>query len=387
MENISHTLAGFALARAGLGGGRRLRTAALVVGSNLPDIDLLWSLRGGPAIYLGEHRGFTHSILGGALLALGLGTLLWAAECRLERPFRNGLSSRSAHLLASLNLSFLAVFLHLGFDFLNDYGLRPFLPFSDRWYYGDIVFIVDPWFWLLLGGGLHLSMPFQRRRVLFEILAWIGWGVLSIPVMLAQVVPAEARAIWVVGLLTLALLRALRAGAFKGLGGLGAGHAAWPAGEFMAPSAALLALVLYCLSLFSLHSLAKARASNQLARQQPVARRLAALPLPADPFHWKLIFEQGSTFFTGEVSAWPGGSDAAELERWESNLDLPEARAALGTPTGRAARGFCRYLFADIRHGPSGPVVAFRDARYASRGHDDWATFVVSLDTRINGGQ
>src|SRR6059036_2158954 len=79
MENISHSLAGLALARAGLGGRNRLSGAALVLGSNLPDLDLLWSLRGRVA-YLDEHRGVTHSLAGCVPLALALGLTLWAAD-------------------------------------------------------------------------------------------------------------------------------------------------------------------------------------------------------------------------------------------------------------------------------------------------------------------
>ena len=43
-------------------------TLALVLGSNLPDIDVLWSLRG-TASYLKFHRGITHSFLGVTVLA------------------------------------------------------------------------------------------------------------------------------------------------------------------------------------------------------------------------------------------------------------------------------------------------------------------------------
>ena len=33
---------------------------------------------------------------------------------------------------------------HLLLDFTNAYGVRPFLPFSGRWYAWDIMFIFDP---------------------------------------------------------------------------------------------------------------------------------------------------------------------------------------------------------------------------------------------------
>ncbi|HEV8148826.1 MAG TPA: hypothetical protein VGP61_01435, partial [Gemmatimonadales bacterium] len=34
---------------------------------------------------------------------------------------------------------------------------------SARWFYGDALFIVDPWLWLLLGGGIVLSRRGARR--------------------------------------------------------------------------------------------------------------------------------------------------------------------------------------------------------------------------------
>src|SRR5439155_865429 len=37
---------------------------------------------------------------------------------------------------------------HLYLDWQGSYGLRPFLPWSSRWYYADWVAIVDPVFWL-----------------------------------------------------------------------------------------------------------------------------------------------------------------------------------------------------------------------------------------------
>ncbi len=31
------------------------------------------------------------------------------------------------------------------------------MPFSRRWFYGDVLFIVDPWIWLFLGAGWWAS--------------------------------------------------------------------------------------------------------------------------------------------------------------------------------------------------------------------------------------
>ena len=40
---------------------------------------------------------------------------------------------------------------HVFLDFLNNYGIRLLTPFDWRWFYGDTLFIMDPWLWLTLG--------------------------------------------------------------------------------------------------------------------------------------------------------------------------------------------------------------------------------------------
>jgi inner membrane protein len=126
--------------------------AALVIGANLPDLDVLM-------IPLGRNlefrRGWTHGVLAIAawpvLLAIAL-----AAWARL-RPRPGPDPVRFGRLL---QLSALAVLTHPFLDFLNSYGIRLLMPFRDRWYYGDSLFIIDPWLWGLLGLAIHLA----RRR-------------------------------------------------------------------------------------------------------------------------------------------------------------------------------------------------------------------------------
>ena len=49
---------------------------------------------------------------------------------------------------------------HLLLDFTNAYGLRPFMPFSYRWYHWDIVSIIEPVMMVALAGGLALPWLF-----------------------------------------------------------------------------------------------------------------------------------------------------------------------------------------------------------------------------------
>jgi inner membrane protein len=59
-----------------------------------------------------------------------------------------------------LLLSYIGALSHILLDLLNTYGIRLLMPFSERWFYGDVLFIVDPWIWL----GLGLGVWFSRRR-------------------------------------------------------------------------------------------------------------------------------------------------------------------------------------------------------------------------------
>jgi inner membrane protein len=56
-----------------------------------------------------------------------------------------------------LRLAAIAILTHPILDTLNTYGLRWLMPFSGRWFYGDTLFIVDPWVWLALGTGVLLA--------------------------------------------------------------------------------------------------------------------------------------------------------------------------------------------------------------------------------------
>ena len=69
MENLAHTLLGLSFAKAGLERVTPLATTALVISSNLPDIDVLSRIEGGTVSYLEYHRGFTHGFVGLLLVA------------------------------------------------------------------------------------------------------------------------------------------------------------------------------------------------------------------------------------------------------------------------------------------------------------------------------
>lgn len=213
MENISHSLAGLAagelihrsLPQEAEAGQQRLRRVLLLTAcwaaSNFPDLDLVLSpLLDKPLGYLLHHRGHTHTllfVLPQALLLYGLIMALWPAARRLlqaSRPARWGLALALA----------IGPALHIAMDYLNLYGVHPFHPFDSRWFYGDMVFIVEPFFWIAF--GIPVAMTIGRRwlrwlwlaallgaPIWFGALGFLSWGSLAALLATAALLITVAR--------------------------------------------------------------------------------------------------------------------------------------------------------------------------------------------------
>ncbi|WUR12484.1 metal-dependent hydrolase [[Empedobacter] haloabium] len=139
----------------------RLLLTACAAASNFPDLDLfLTHLLPAPLGYLLHHRGHTHTLLYALPQALLLLALLWALWPNARRLLRD---SGPARLGLGLAVA-LGFGLHLSMDFLNSYGVHPFYPFDPRWFYGDMVFIVEPVFWIAFGVPLALAIALRWLR-------------------------------------------------------------------------------------------------------------------------------------------------------------------------------------------------------------------------------
>jgi len=139
------------MGRAGLNRKTGLATLTLTLAAEAPDLDIL-SRFGGPAFGFAHHRGFTHSFLGvfiDAIVVLGFVYLIWRLRGRRTNDPR--LPPRWGWLYFFACLAGLS---HLLLDFTNNYGVRPFWPFSEKWYSWDIVFIIEPVMLLFLFLGL-----------------------------------------------------------------------------------------------------------------------------------------------------------------------------------------------------------------------------------------
>ena len=145
------------MGRAGLNRKTALATLTVTLAAEAPDLDIL-SRFGGPAFGFAHHRGFTHSFLGvvlDAIVVVAFVYLLW--RLRGTKVSNPSLPPRWGLLFLFACLAGLS---HILLDFTNNYGVRPFWPFSERWYSWDIVFIVEPVMLLFLILGLVLPSLF-----------------------------------------------------------------------------------------------------------------------------------------------------------------------------------------------------------------------------------
>ena len=294
MDNVTHILAGVVVADAAwlLHVRRRpesqdgaLRSALFtssVLANNAPDFDFLYGgITPGKLGYLLHHRGHTHTVVA----ALPLGLLGLALTVALLRLRGQRLRREEYGLLAGV--AALGGALHLLFDFANNYGVHPFWPLDNRWYYGDALFIVEPWLMIVLAG---MALGASRSRAakllvttLIGVLLAIAWGsgLLATPWCIALSVAGPC---WLAWQHTAAARRRWSSGAL-----------------------ALLALL-------SIHlgarSQVRASVASALARQSswsPLA--LVSMPLPGNPLCWQLLAagREGEDYVVRRAlaSAWP----------------------------------------------------------------------------------
>jgi inner membrane protein len=114
--------------------------------------------------------------------ALLLAALLWLCWPSARSLLR---ASRPARLGLALSVG-IGLALHLLMDFTNSYGVHPWYPFDGRWLYGDMVFIIEPLFWVAIGVPMALIMRWRWLRmagllalfaalVFFAAREYIGW--------------------------------------------------------------------------------------------------------------------------------------------------------------------------------------------------------------------
>ena len=349
MDPITHTFTGAALAASGLRRATPLATAALVLGANAPDIDILASF--GPDFYsLAHRRGWTHGLLAVAVLPF----LVTSALLAWDRFRRRNRRPDAAPIRAGplLGLAALGVAMHPTLDWLNNYGMRWFMPFDGKWFYGDALFIIDPWVWLGLGGSLFL----MHSRRIPSLAAWcVFWTLASLLVFSTVEIPEPARWIWAAGIGALLVARTM---------GLSA-----PAREGdveRTTRVALVAVFAYMgvASIANIPAREEVRAMLSACGFDPIGRVIIG-PVPANPFAADVVAETPDAYVTGRWN-WLARPHLQPNTRSIPRL-APTAvsEAAAATPEIRRFLTWARFPYFEIEVADSRRhTVHFRDARY-----------------------
>ncbi|KHK90995.1 metal-dependent hydrolase [Novosphingobium malaysiense] len=162
MDNLTHSLVGWALAETGLKRRTRKGLAACVLAANMPDIDVFFGWA--PWAPLAMHRGFTHGLVGGVLVMPPLlAALFWLLDrwqVRRGAVFKSGLSMHFGWLLG---LCYLGALTHPLLDLQNIYAIQLFSPMTERWFHTDGLFIVSPWLLVALAAGIGFSRAREKK--------------------------------------------------------------------------------------------------------------------------------------------------------------------------------------------------------------------------------
>ncbi|MBO9579405.1 MAG: metal-dependent hydrolase [Sphingobium sp.] len=194
MDNFTHSLAGWALGQAGLKSKSRKGLAALILGANMPDIDVFFGWV--PWAPLATHRGFTHGIGGILLMPALLAGLLWLLDrwhVSRGKPFPSGLPMHVPWLVA---LCYIGALTHPLLDLQTTYSVQLLSPFSTLWFHTETLFIIDVWLWSALAFAIWMSRRRQGRGEADWIKpAMVGLAAAGAYVALNGAISLNARAI------------------------------------------------------------------------------------------------------------------------------------------------------------------------------------------------
>lgn len=252
MDNVTHSLIGLAAGEAWAVTRKKERAPlwiASLLANNFPDIDVpigSWLTQDGLSRLL-FHRGHTHTLAFIPVQGLVLFFLLWL------------LYRKKPHFSArdTLGVVLLGLGLHIFADSWNSYGVHPFWPFDNRWYYGDFVFILEPWIWVILLPPLFFATNSKIFRVLFSI---FGGGIM-IAAWTNEMVPLLVAGMLSIFLVGFTLLQR------------------WIPSPGRRVASAVIAMAIF-LGSFAL-------ISNGIAREYGSASgEIALSPFPGNPFCW-----------------------------------------------------------------------------------------------------
>lgn len=343
MDPITHTLTGAALSRGGLHRTTPLATATLIVAANIPDIDIL-AYEAGEYAGLALRRGWSHGPVGLLILPLVLVAAMAGWDRWVRRRRDPGVPPVSTRSL--LPLAFMGALTHPLLDWLNTYGVRLLMPFDRRWFYGDALFIIDPWLWLLLAGAVAVSTRRSPTTSAFWAALGLAMGAL---VLLSGEMPALAGWIWGAG--------AVGAGLMHGFGRL-------RNRDIAARTGAALALT-YVLVMIAFSQRAESMIRSALEVDGHDVVEAMFQPSPATPFHGGYVAVTGAGYLRGTFRGFAG---AAVRVQSPAGAALPvltageRAELAARDPNVRDFLVWSRFPYPVLE---AGEIVFVGDARYA----------------------
>jgi len=299
--------------------------STLVIASNLPDLDV--AVFATSTLAMSFRRGWTHGVLAQATLPILLTGAMLAYDRLIALPSIRERASRAevpaphaARAVQLLLLSYLGVLAHVFMDFLNSYGVRLLMPFSDRWFYGDTLFIVDPWLYLVLGAGWWVSHRRARQ----------GRADTGGPARLGLVLAAA-----------------------------------------------------YVLLMMGSNVIARGTVREGLRRAgQPVETRFMVTPVLVDPFSREVVVDVGDRYEKGNLWFAPAPHFRPAGFGMPKNLGDPDAQPALQSPRARAFLVWSRFPFVEVDRSTSPPTIWLNDYRYANAGAYGWSALNLSGPVR-----
>lgn len=358
MDPIAHTLVGATLAETRLGDSTRLAAPALLLGANAPDIDAV-TMFVSRDLSLGFRRGWTHGVLAMVVLPVVLTLLLLLLDRVLARWRGREPRARAGPLLG---LGTLAVVSHPVLDWLNTYGVRFLMPFDGTWFYGDALFVVDPWVWLLLATSVVLARSISRVGAS----AWIVLGIATTSLITGfEGAPAATRLLWCAGVAAIVWLRL-------------AGR--WTQRIPQLATICLSAAALYILVMVAASQLAERQVAAWLAERDDTPVEIMASPAPGNPLRRHIVVADAAHYHFLEVDWLSGGPISISRPSIQRGGENPVSRAALTAPHVRGLATWTRFPAFRVEETTDGYRVSISDVRYAWRANSGLGASVVELD-------
>jgi len=360
MDNLTHSFIGLAASKAGLEKLSPGTTTLCLLAASAPDSDIVTLIFGRWA-YLQHHRGFTHSIVGTILLALALPLVFYLIDALIARARNN---ARSIRLRGLLFASIVVSATHPLLDWTNNYGVRFLLPWNSRWFYGDLVFIIDPLLWMILGGAVFLLTSETRRQIVgwFMIALITSYLVLFGPANRGGLANATLlRIVWVMALVGLVVLFKQQVGK------------RWGA---KIPVAAFAIVGCYLASLFFVHTMALRRAQFEAStiaiENSERVVEVAAMPTLANPLHWLCVVKTERATYRFNLALMGTSRARSNVVRYEKP-EAPHWRAvdqAERDSRSQVFLGFARFPVVRVvgEDCVTQTLVQFADLRYTEPG-------------------